>query len=148
MNRSVLISLLVLVLLLAVPLLWRAPTTSGVAAAADRLVVITPHTESIRFEFGEAFRELWRKRTGRDILIDWRSPGGTSDITRFLDDQYRTAFRTEWTGKPGREWSREVADGFTNARLKLDDPTAPAAARDARQAGPILPPATSALRAC
>jgi ABC-type Fe3+ transport system substrate-binding protein len=133
MNRSVLISLLALALLLAVPLLWRAPA-APVVAATDRLVVITPHTESIRFEFGEAFQKHWRARTGREILIDWRSPGGTTDITRFLDDQYRTAFRAEWTGRLGREWSREVADGFTNAKLKLDDPTVPAAARDARRA--------------
>jgi ABC-type Fe3+ transport system substrate-binding protein len=134
MNRSVLISLLALVLLLAVPLLWRPPAEPGAAAAVDRLVIITPHTESIRLEFDTAFRRHWHERTGREIEIDWRSPGGTSDITRFLDDQYRSAFRAEWTGKLGRAWSREIADNFTNAKLKMDDPAVPAATREARQA--------------
>ena len=44
------------------------------------MVIITPHTEQIRSELGRGF-EAWHKRVyGETVRVDWRSPGGTSEI--------------------------------------------------------------------
>ena len=66
----------------------------------DRLVIITPHNDSIRNEFGEAFAEHWKEKTGRSIYIDWRAPGGGGDILRIIDGSYAAA---EGLGREGTE---------------------------------------------
>jgi len=85
MRRFSFIALL-LVATVAAPLLLRRET--GVARpreSDDRLVIISPHSNTIRMEFGEAFARHWTKKTGRTLYIDWRLPGGTADIRRVLD---------------------------------------------------------------
>jgi len=84
--------LLLLVAVIAAPILMRR--NSDLAASGqgqDRLVIITPHNETIRSEFGEAFARHWKAKTGRSIYIDWRIPGGTSDIARVLDSSFSAA---------------------------------------------------------
>jgi len=72
---------------LAVPLAWRPPA-SVAAAGALKLVVITPHNEQIRHEVGRAFADWHRREHGGEVVIDWRSLGGTSDIERQLLSEY------------------------------------------------------------
>jgi len=85
---------LCMLVLLAVPIGARLKAGRERAAIADgtpTLVVITPHIEQIRFEFGRAF-EAWHMRTqGTAARIDWRSPGGTSDIRKQLESQASAA---------------------------------------------------------
>lgn len=81
----------VLAALVAVPLLLRKDTTQRPAPGARRLVVFTPHSETIRREFAEAFSRRWRDRHGEDVYVDWRSPGGTSEIRLMLDAGYKAA---------------------------------------------------------
>jgi ABC-type Fe3+ transport system substrate-binding protein len=69
--------------------------------AAERLVIITPHNEPVRFEFDHAFREHMA-REGRRIEIDWRTPGGTAEIGRFLISEYTASFQRHWTEDLGR----------------------------------------------
>lgn len=84
--------LLMLVAVIAAPILLRTSTDlAGAGQAQDRLVIITPHNETIRSEFGEAFARYWREKKGRSIYIDWRIPGGTSDITRVLNSSFEAA---------------------------------------------------------
>lgn len=85
MNRWFL--LLTVAALLAVPLVLRP---KPVPPAKRHLVIITPHGEQIRYEFGRAFGLWAREHRGFDVDIDWRAPGGTSDIIKFLDSQYAT----------------------------------------------------------
>ncbi|MCH7226759.1 ABC transporter substrate-binding protein [Haloferula sp. A504] len=88
-----------LALVVAAPLLLRKD--SEVAAAGtgdDRLVIITPHNDSIRSEFGEAFAAHWQRKTGRSIYIDWRAPGGGGDIKRLIASAFGAA---EDLGKEG-----------------------------------------------
>lgn len=88
-----------LALIVALPLVMRRETATAVARKADdHLVVLTPHNESIRNEFGEAFALWWKKETGRSIHVDWRTPGGTSEIRMVLDAGYKAA---EETGREG-----------------------------------------------
>ncbi len=64
---------------------------SGLARAGegdDRLVIITPHSNTIQMEFGEAFARHWQEKTGRSLYIDWRVPGGAAEIRRVLENSY------------------------------------------------------------
>jgi ABC-type Fe3+ transport system substrate-binding protein len=88
-----------LALIVALPLILRRETaTTSSRKADDHLVVITPHNESIRNEFGEAFAAWWKRTSGRSIHVDWRTPGGTSEIRMVLDAGYKAA---EETGRDG-----------------------------------------------
>ncbi len=89
--------------------------------AEDTVVIITPHTESIRYEFGRAFREWYRVRTGRSVYVDYRVIGGTSEISKFLDSEYTNSFRNYWEGELGREWTLDVQEAFLNRSLVPDD---------------------------
>ena len=88
-----------LALIVALPLVMRRESaTTSPRKADDRLVILSPHNESIRQEFGEAFAAHWKKSTGRSIYIDWRTPGGTSEIRMVLDAGFKAA---EETGRQG-----------------------------------------------
>ena len=119
-----------LVAIVALPFALR-PKRVSVAQADDSLVVITPHNEAIRYEYGRGFAAWYRERTGRSVAIDWRIVGGTSEIARFLEGEYVAAFENHWVRRLGRPWSLEVQAGFQNGRLPAD---APALVREARAA--------------
>ena len=83
--------LLLLVAVIAAPILLRRTSVlAKIGKGDDRLVIITPHNATIRSEFGEAFAKHWKEKTGRTINIDWRIPGGTSDITRILESSFNS----------------------------------------------------------
>ncbi|MCK5805221.1 MAG: extracellular solute-binding protein, partial [Lentisphaeria bacterium] len=82
--------------------------------------VVTPHNEAIRFEFERAFCRYMAREHGRDVDIDWRTPGGTSEIARYLKGEYTAAFRTLWT-RSGASWNGEVERAFMNRKLKRED---------------------------
>ena len=88
-----------LALIVALPMvLRRQSATTTPRDADDTLVILSPHNESIRQEFGEAFAAYWTKTTGRSIYIDWRIPGGTSEIRMVLDAGYQAAAETQHDG--------------------------------------------------
>jgi iron(III) transport system substrate-binding protein len=70
-----------LIALLTVPFLLR-PADRKSPEDAARLVIISPHNEAIRFEFGRGFDRWHRARYGQAAAIDWRNIGGTSEIAR------------------------------------------------------------------
>jgi len=79
--------LLVLAFVLAIPFLLRR---EGELVAPDALplVILSPHNKAIQYEYEQAFRKWHRARYGRDVDIDWRNLGGTSEIVRFIDGEY------------------------------------------------------------
>lgn len=94
MKRAAVIVLL-LALLAGLPIAFRRESANVSASSADdRLVVISPHNETIRREFGRAFSEWWRAKTGRKLYVDWRTPGGTSEIRLVLDASFKAAKET------------------------------------------------------
>jgi len=119
-KRSFIIA--VLILTLALPFALRPPSdkSSRGEKADDTLVIISPHNEAIRYEFGRAFRAWYRERTGRSITVDWRAIGGTSEITRFIESEYLTAFQNHWTKTLGRPWNAEIQAAFANPQLDRD----------------------------
>ncbi|HSC85685.1 MAG TPA: hypothetical protein VLC09_00360, partial [Polyangiaceae bacterium] len=68
--------------LVVLPFLLR-PSDAEPPAHAERLVVLSPHNEAVRYEFGLGFRQYMLAR-GRNVLVDWRTPGGTAEISRYL----------------------------------------------------------------
>jgi iron(III) transport system substrate-binding protein len=111
--RGTLPILIFLCLVVAAPFLFRQPEIDT-GSAEDELVIISPHNEAIRFEFTRAFANYYRKSTGRSVHIDWRLPGGTTEIVRYLNSEFEASFRSYWTGELRRPWDREVLEAFAN----------------------------------
>lgn len=123
---------IILALIVVVVLPFALRTKSAATGPADEtLVIVTPHNEAIRSEFGRAFADWYRRQTGRTVAIDWRVIGGTSEIARFLEGEYITSFQNHWTRQLGKPWSAEIQSGSQNGRLPAD---APAIVKEARAA--------------
>jgi ABC-type Fe3+ transport system substrate-binding protein len=124
------IIVLTLLATLVLPFALR-PRTQHPGRVEEPLVIITPHNEAIRQEFGLAFARWYQARTGRAVAIDWRLIGGTSEIARYLEGEYTAAFQNHWVNTLGRPWSNAVLNSFANGALAND---APALAKEARAA--------------
>lgn len=125
-----------LAVLIALPLLSR-PKAAEATPSDDKakLVIITPHNETIRYEFERAFRKHFRETRGRDVHIEWRMPGGTSDIVRYIDDKFAGAFRDLWESNPDNgPWTAEVAKNFNNRKLDPSGANVDPLPRKAREA--------------
>lgn len=81
-----------LVLILALPFFFR-PRAQDAGDAEERIIVITPHIEHLRVEFARGFSEWHRARHGSSVFVDFRQPGGTSEIRKQLEAQYAAAVR-------------------------------------------------------
>jgi ABC-type Fe3+ transport system substrate-binding protein len=57
--------------------------------AADKLVLISPHWEGIRYEFERGFKAQYHRDTGRAVELEWMDVGGTSETLRFLTSEYK-----------------------------------------------------------
>lgn len=80
-----------LALILGVPFFLRPPVEDDAGSGVPTLIVVTPHVQQIRYEFGRAF-ERWHKREyGTPARVDWRAPGGTTEILKQLEAQYIAA---------------------------------------------------------
>ena len=55
---------------------------------SQTLIIVTPHVEQIRAEFGTGFSAWHRKKYGAPVFVDWRVPGGTTEIIKLLDAQF------------------------------------------------------------
>lgn len=128
--RARILILVALAVVVALPFLLR-PKRLQTERADDTLVLITPHNEALRFEFGEGFKTWYHAKTGRTVAIDWRVIGGTSEITRFLEGEYIASFQRHWTQKLRRPWNLDVQAGFQNGKLPT---SAPAEVKEARAA--------------
>ncbi len=114
MKRAVIIVALLAVV--GLPFLLR-PDKPGIGVADGTVVIITPHNEAIRQEYGRGFQEWYKARTGKTVTIDWRVIGGTSEIARFLESEYVSSFQNHWQNQLKRPWSIDVQAAFANARL-------------------------------
>jgi ABC-type Fe3+ transport system substrate-binding protein len=115
--------LFLLAVVLIGPIALRPKTTQASKSAEGEraLVLITPHNESIRFEYARAFEDYYLNKTGQRVRLDWRTPGGTSEIGRYVASEYLAAFQDQWTHKLHRSWSSAVATSFDNPKVALDD---------------------------
>lgn len=118
MYRRIVICLLLLGMLLALPFYFRsneklAPPEDD----CDVVVVVSAHNKNIRDEYERAFRKHYRARYGRDVRIDFRSPGGTSDISRYINDRFLTEFRLAFEAdKSNGRWQPAYGAVFNDPR--------------------------------
>ena len=89
--RKEVIAIVALLIVAIAPLLFQKGNPMTAGDADVRVVIMTPHNETIRREFGEAFSEHWEQKTGQKLFIDWRTPGGTSEIRLVLDGKFNRA---------------------------------------------------------
>jgi ABC-type Fe3+ transport system substrate-binding protein len=75
--------------LLLLLMLGGASRKSG---GAERVIIVTPHVDAIRHEFGHGFAAWHEREFGEKAEVDWRNVGGTSDALRFI--------RSEFSKKP------------------------------------------------
>jgi len=76
-------------MIVALPFIFRKPKPAQAWRDGDPVVVvITPHTASIREEFGIAFSDWHQRHYDSPARVDWRNIGGTTEIMRYLEDQY------------------------------------------------------------
>ena len=131
-GRRVLAVALALAAVIGLPFLLK-PGNNLLAAADETLVVITPHNEAVRHEFALAFARHHHAKTGRTIRIDWRMPGGTSEISRYLAGEYLAAFEAAWK-KASRTPHPEASSSFDSPSVKLPaDPASDSPAQAARR---------------
>ncbi len=113
--------LLALAAIILLPILLRPAGESALLEQADeRLVIISPHNEATRYEFARAFTAYYREKSGRTVAIDWRTPGGASEIARTLASGYASAFRLHWERTLGRRWSGRVEAAFADPWVTPD----------------------------
>ena len=85
---------LAMIVCVATPLLLGGKKHDGNISkkdAAGRINIVTPHNETIRREFGEAFQDWWKVKTGELIYVNWLTPGGTSEIRKVINGKYAAA---------------------------------------------------------
>ncbi|MDR1305119.1 MAG: extracellular solute-binding protein [Verrucomicrobiales bacterium] len=75
-----------LTVILLVALSLSAATASR--AADDELIIVSPHWEGVRYEFGRAFEKFYHDRTGRTVSVRWRDLGGASQIEKALNASF------------------------------------------------------------
>lgn len=109
-----LLYLMLVVLILAGPFLLRSSDPQSLMSADRRLVIVSPHDQRVRAEIGGAFIRYWKERTGETVDIDWRIPGGSSEIIMLLKSEYLAAFR-QLLEVQGMTWSPEIAAAFANS---------------------------------
>lgn len=116
MSISRWLPLVLIVVILGVPFaMRRARTGTGPGEDVPRLIVITPHVTQIRAEFARGFDAWHRREFGTGVRVDFRTPGGTSEIIKQLSAQYTAAYRrgdvaVTWETGPG---GRDATPRFT-----------------------------------
>jgi len=115
--KEILIGVLLL-LVLALPFLLRGAIREPVPRDGERLVIMTPHNETIRWEFGDAFSRHMKEVHGKSVYIDWRNPGGTSEIAKVINSEFHAAFQYHWREEENDNWS-EVEGAFNNRRMVM-----------------------------
>lgn len=63
-------------------------TLSNSYAAEQRVVVISPHNEAIRYEFGRQFAQWYQDHYHESAIVDWRDLGGSTDAFRFIQSEF------------------------------------------------------------
>jgi ABC-type Fe3+ transport system substrate-binding protein len=95
-------TLILFCIVLVTPFVLRAAlglrSTPGPASSnALRLVIISPHQEGIRREFGSAFSRWHQQKYGQPVVLDFRNYGGGSDIVKYFEAGRDTLYKATGT---------------------------------------------------
>ena len=64
-------------------------TLHVVRSDQDELIIVSPHWEGIQYEFDWSFSQHYKELTGRSVKIRWRNIGGTSQIEKALNAEFK-----------------------------------------------------------
>lgn len=129
--RRELAVLLALLLILIGPFVLKPKESTALLRYDRRLVIVSPHHDRIRAEVGHAFAAHWKQRTGQTVFLDWRVPGGTSEIAMLIKSEAAAAFQQHWQHELQREWSPVVAQACLNGKVMPGTATLEQQARQA-----------------
>ncbi len=75
----------------------RSPADGAPGGETVKLIIVTPHVPQIRDEFAAGFT-AWHDRVYKQrVEVDWRQPGGTTEILKLLQSQYGAVLSREAT---------------------------------------------------
>jgi ABC-type Fe3+ transport system substrate-binding protein len=57
-------------------------------SAEQRVIVISPHNEAIRYEFARGFARWHQQHFGEPATVEWRDLGGSTDALRFVLSEF------------------------------------------------------------
>ena len=57
--------------------------------AGERLVIVSPHWEGLRYEFARAFSTWHQENYGTPVEVDWRDLGASSENVRFVISEFK-----------------------------------------------------------
>lgn len=98
LSKIIIVALLVAVV--GVPFLLRPASVASDANVSEKLIIITPHNEQIRYEIETAFN-AWRvEQQMQPIAFDWRAMGGTADLRKIVLSRFEAA-ANEWAEEQG-----------------------------------------------
>lgn len=121
MKTKQIIIFLLLGLVAVVPFLLQKEETALLDASEDTLVIITPHPETIRYEFEYGFKNWYKERYGRTVDIDWRNIGGSQEVMRFINTLFNNSFQLHWERDLGRVWNERIREAFVNPEIELPE---------------------------
>lgn len=126
--KAALPGLVLLAALLVVPFALR-PKLEVTPDTERRLVLLTSHNEALRYEMGRGFRQYLQERGLPPVALDWRSPGGTTELTRYISSEFRSAFEQYYLKETGHPLTERGAIGFASSKQSTDGDDEPARAR-------------------
>jgi iron(III) transport system substrate-binding protein len=94
--KKYLIVFAALAVTILIPFVLRPAIETVVTTDNGILTIISPHVESIRSEFTKGFQRYMSDHYGRSVDIQWLTPGGTSEIDKYVDTEYRAVFESYW----------------------------------------------------
>lgn len=112
--------LVAMLLVLLGPFLLRPAQSTAPSRYDKRLVIMTPHHEMIRREFGRAFARHWKETTGQTLYIDWRV-AGTAELGMLIKSDFTAAFQHHWKKTLKREWDTSIPGTFLNPKTPADN---------------------------
>src|SRR4051812_3726588 len=121
MTASRIAIFLALALILGVPFALRPAAPRRESGPVQTLVVITPHVPQIRSEFATAFSAWHQRHYATPVTIDYRTPGGTSEIITQLQSVYSSEGRRILT-----QLARSNPEQLSDPPFKLSDLIQPA----------------------
>ncbi|HEX8341083.1 MAG TPA: ABC transporter substrate-binding protein, partial [Tepidisphaeraceae bacterium] len=126
--------LAILAVIVALPFVFRRPAPQGDWREGDpTIVIVSPHNEAIRYEFGRAFSVWHKAKYGKPVKIDWRNIGGTTEISRYLASEYSASTKAWWTSRKDTDKAGDSLK-FRWPAAAADDLVRPAAPADPQSA--------------
>lgn len=58
------------------------------ASMTKKLILLSPHQESIAQEMTDGFKKWYKAKTGNDVELEWLDQGGTSNTIRFIRSEF------------------------------------------------------------